>query len=229
MQAMPRPQKLTEEQEWFLSLLDLKFQQHEHRIWRMMSETNHWNGAGFETVEHEESNLGRVLDELELINADPIQNDEKEQETAEEPPENSKDTRNLRPARLGSVYVMSEVSEPEPHLKTFVKGPLDLLMGLVVVANLSVMAAVTQTDGYVADIHLGLATGSPWGLTNAEYEVAELVFFFIYISDVLARICILRSQWYYDLREGWMYMNFFDALLVTVQAFEIALLPVSES
>ena len=46
-----------------------------------------------------------------------------------------------------------------------------------------------------------------------------------YVTDVLVRMCVLRSEWYFDLREGWMYMNFFDLILVSVHTFEILLLP----
>ena len=46
-----------------------------------------------------------------------------------------------------------------------------------------------------------------------------------YVTDVLVRMCVLRSEWSFDVREGWMYMNFFDLLLVSVHTFEILLLP----
>lgn len=114
----------------------------------------------------------------------------------------------------------------DPEVKSFVKGPLDLVMGLIVVVNLSMMAAATQATGHLADVALSLASGAPWGLTEQGFETAELVFYFIYITDVVVRILVLRSEWYFDRREGWMYMNFFDLLLVSVHTFEILLLPV---
>lgn len=112
-------------------------------------------------------------------------------------------------------------------MKSFVKGPLDLVMGLIVVVNLSMMAAATQATGHLADVALSLAShGAPqWALTEQGFETAELVFYFIYITDVVVRILVLRSEWYFDRREGWMYMNFFDLLLVSVHTFEILLLP----
>eukprot|EP00438_Fugacium_kawagutii_P031324 Skav215348 [mRNA] locus=scaffold1391:406314:411966:- [translate_table: standard] len=135
-------------------------------------------------------------------------------------------SQSLRNTKFSSAYVMSEITEPDPPVKSFVKGPLDLVMGFIVVVNLSMMAAATQATGHLADVALNLASGAPWGLTEQGFETAELVFYFIYITDVVVRILVLRSEWYFDRREGWMYMNFFDLLLVSVHTFEILLLPV---
>ena len=71
---------------------------------------------------------------------------------------------------------------------------------------------------------LGLAAPGH-SVSDVGFEIAEGVFFTIYIVDVLVRIIVLRREWYYDDQEGIMFMNIFDALLVLVHAFELMLLP----
>ena len=234
---MPRPEKLTEEQEWFLSLLDLKFKEHEARIrgllnLRTQDEQLRLNELQLNPVDHSESSNGNVLNEMDAIDAEKLAEKLAENATEEDPEESKTPSKllsrsaSLRQSKFGSSYVMSEIDEPDPPVKSFVKGPLDLWMAVIVIINLTMMAAATQSTGHNADVVLGLTSGSPWGLTEQGFETAELVFYFIYVTDVLVRMCILRSEWYFDNREGWMYMNFFDLLLVSVHTFEIALLPV---
>jgi len=232
--SMPRPQKLTEEQEWFLSLLDLKFEQHEARIRGLLGASplsdhgdNDGNGDNGSVAgsmaganqEEADTALGNVLNEMEVIPQ------EESKENAKSLPRSA----SMRNTKFASAYVMSEINDPDPPIKTFVKGPLDLWMGAIVVVNLSLMAAATQSAGHMADVVLGLASGPAWGLTEQGFETAELVFYFVYVTDVLVRMCVLRSEWYFDLREGWMYMNFFDLILVSVHTFEILLLPLVAS
>lgn len=56
------------------------------------------------------------------------------------------------------------------------------------------MAAVTQSTGHLLDVALDLAEGQAWGLTEEQYELGELVFFFIYLLDVLCRFAVLRNE-----------------------------------
>lgn len=228
---MPRPEKLTEEQEWFLSLLDLKFKEHEARMRGLLNlrpqdeHQLHLNELQLNPVDHDPSSNGNVLNEMDAIEAEKLADVEEDPEESKTPSKLTRSGSN-RVTKFGSSYVMSEIDQPDPPIKSFVKGPLDLWMAMVVIINLTMMAAATQSTGHSADVALGLASGSTWGLTEQGFETAELIFYFIYVTDVLVRICILRSEWYFDNREGWMYMNFFDLLLVSVHTFEIVLLPV---
>ena len=229
--VMPRPEKLTEEQEWFLSLLDLKFKEHEARMRGLLNlrpqdeHQLHLNELQLNPVDHDPSGNGNVLNEMDAIEAEKLADVEEDPEESKTPSKLTRSGSN-RVTKFGSSYVMSEIDQPDPPIKSFVKGPLDLWMAMVVIINLTMMAAATQSTGHSADVALGLASGSTWGLTEQGFETAELIFYFIYVTDVLVRMCILRSEWYFDNREGWMYMNFFDLLLVSVHTFEIVLLPV---
>ena len=55
----------------------------------------------------------------------------------------------------------------------------------------------------------------------------RFVFFVLFLLDVLIRIWVLRREWYFDSREGFMYLNVFDACVVFVNAFELLILPMS--
>ncbi|CAJ1362551.1 unnamed protein product [Effrenium voratum] len=212
---MPRPgdQKLlTEEQQWFVTLLDRKFEQQEALLRELL-------GSRRDLPEFP-SNGGHSI---------PAKLEEKAIDGAAVASSATEEIkigarRSASAKKLGSAQVMIETMQPDPPIKTFVKGHLDGYMGLVVVINLILMAAMAQTGGHAADASLGLATGSTAELVDA-FEVAELVFFCLYVIDVVARICILRKEWYYDRLEGWMYMNMFDLVLALVHAFEILMLP----
>lgn len=129
-----------------------------------------------------------------------------------------------RAGRLG-LQVMSEKLEPDPPMKAFVKGPLDGYMGIVVLVNLIFMILETQWTAANADSMLNVGPPPEWGIGETFFQVAEYVFFSTYAIDVLVRIIILRSEWYYDKREGIMFLNVFDACVVAVNAVELLLLP----
>eukprot|EP00913_Durusdinium_trenchii_P004420 g4099.t1 len=111
------------------------------------------------------------------------------------------------------------------HSKAFVKGPLDGYMGIVVLVNLIFMILETQWTAANADSMLNVGPPPEWGIGETFFQVAEYVFFSTYAIDVLVRIIILRSEWYYDKREGIMFLNVFDACVVAVNAVELLLLP----
>eukprot|EP00439_Symbiodinium_sp_Y106_P021209 s1443_g2.t1 len=117
-----------------------------------------------------------------------------------------------------------DLTEKDPPAKTFIKNSLDAYMGLVVVINLGFMITMAQLAGDRADYELQLSASLP-AIPESVFEVAETLFFITYILDVLARVVILRKEWYYDPIEGVMFMNIFDALLVMVHAFELIILP----
>eukprot|EP00435_Cladocopium_sp_Y103_P001636 s2030_g1.t1 len=53
-------------------------------------------------------------------------------------------------SRALGTQVMSERWEPDPPMKSFVKGPLDGYMGIVVLVNLTFMIVMTQWMGRLA-------------------------------------------------------------------------------
>ncbi|CAJ1396048.1 unnamed protein product [Effrenium voratum] len=121
--------------------------------------------------------------------------------------------------------LMSEISHPEPPVIAFVKGPLDVYMGIVVCIHLAFMIAMAQLTGDTLDNDLGITSEAPtW--SPEIFDIVEVVFFCIYVVDVLVRVVILRTEWAYDHFEGLMFMNLFDAILVLVSAAELFILPV---
>jgi len=130
-----------------------------------------------------------------------------------------------RKSKFLGTQVMSEKWEPDPPLKSFVKGPLDGYMGLVVIINLGFMIAMAQWMGTAADQTLGLGPPDTSGLSEYFFEVAEYVFFTFYVLDVLVRVYVLGKEWLWDPRAGFMYLNVFDAVLVCLNVFELFVLP----
>jgi len=138
---------------------------------------------------------------------------------------NSKMSRSRKSRFLGT-QVMSERWTPDPPLKQFVKGPLDGYMGLVVIINLVFMIMMTQWMGSVADLSLGIGSveDTQW-IDEYFFEVAEYVFFTLYVMDVVVRAYVLGREWLWDPRLGFMYLNVFDAVLVCLNVFELFLFP----
>lgn len=125
--------------------------------------------------------------------------------------------------RLGK-QIMSEKFDPDPPMKVFLKRSMDSYMSIVVIVNLVAIGVMTEYQAAQADYLLGL--GDPWiGISDNTFEVAEYIFFTIYLLDLCLRMAILRHEWYFDRIEGWMYLNMFDALLVLINAFELFILP----
>ena len=123
------------------------------------------------------------------------------------------------------VTIMYEKMQPEPPVKQFVKTRLDLYMGGVVFINMIFMVVMTQWTGSRAEASLGLIPEAWPFFTDTFFEVAEYCFFALYLADVVFRIAVLRSEWYFDMQEGYMYLNMFDACLVCISTFELILLP----
>ncbi|CAE7891213.1 Scn11a, partial [Symbiodinium microadriaticum] len=117
--------------------------------------------------------------------------------------------------------ISMEFEKTEPTFASWVKGPLDAVMGVAVLSNLALLAAMSQEVGYQADVSLGLAQPGAGGMSQRDYEAIDVAFFFVYLTDVCVRMLVLRGRWLYH--HGIMYMNLFDAFLVIVHAVEIAL------
>eukprot|EP00438_Fugacium_kawagutii_P031327 Skav215351 [mRNA] locus=scaffold1391:432493:439235:- [translate_table: standard] len=239
--AMPTPQmdpKLPELDQLHIStrflveLLDTKFAKQEAVLRQLVEDQvsspvslQHLNGSRRSETEVDHEPLPNSLKEPVLEVCD-LDFPEEALTQAEEIPDRSQTTSRAaaRTVKLG-VNVMSERFEPEPPWKSFVKGPLDGYMGIVVLVNLAFMVLETQSTAGAADLALGLTTDAGRSINEDFFQIAEYIFFTMYAIDVVVRIIVLRHEWYYDPRQGFMFLNVFDACVVAVNAFELLILP----
>lgn len=112
------------------------------------------------------------------------------------------------------------------RLKSFVHGPLDVAMAVLVCIHLFFMVALIELEEGDSRFSLGLSS-EPSDASNWSefFQISEYVFFCIYLFDVVIRIYALRWGWCIDSFGGLMFMNIFDALLVVLGAFDLFLLP----
>jgi len=242
---MPRPvasekTEWSDEQKWFLTALDMKFRQQEAVIRALLESHQHLpakplydaftagdaggalNGSppaaaseappspqsdGFVSVNHTQDST--ESQELPATESQELQR------------RATKKTKSLGKATMSEMQAEEDASA----LKKIVKGPLDGYLGIIVLVNLGMMAAVAQITGHEADVSLGLAPPEIVTVAPA-FDIIESVFFAVYLLDVVVRMFVLRKEWYFDEVEGIMYMNMFDAILVLVHGFELLLLPV---
>ena len=126
-------------------------------------------------------------------------------------------------ATLG-VNFMAELREDGSRRTNFVIGILDGGMAILVCIHLALMIAMTEVEVETSRFYLGLSE-KPSDIWQNYFEIAELFFFFVYLFDVILRVCLLRSRWPYDPQHGTvMFMNLFDAFLVVVNAVELMLM-----
>ncbi|CAE7896910.1 Sodium channel protein type 10 subunit alpha [Symbiodinium microadriaticum] len=241
---MPRPvatekTELSDEQQWFLTALDMKFRQQETVIRALLESHQHFPATPFYDA-LTAGDAGGALNGSPPAAADEAppspQSDgfvsaNHTQDSAESQDLQATESQELqrratkKTKSLGKTTMSEMQTEEVPALKKFVKGPLDGYLGIVVLVNLGMMAAVAQITGHEADVSLGLSP--PEVVTAAPaFDIIEGIFFAVYLLDVVVRMIVLRKEWYFDEVEGIMYMNMFDAILVLVHGFELMLLPV---
>ena len=116
--------------------------------------------------------------------------------------------------------------DPRKALKSFVQGPLDVAMAVLVCIHLFFMVALIELEEGDSRFSLGLSS-EPSDASNWSefFQISEYVFFSIYLFDVVIRLYALRWGWCFDPFGGVMFMNIFDALLVVLGAFDLFLLP----
>ena len=133
----------------------------------------------------------------------------------------------IRRAPLSALWAgeKGKAGSLEDRLKSFMRGPFDIIIGGIVILNISFMILLTEWNGSLIDQNLGLAEPSSSWVSESFFSVTEYIFFVIFLLDVVAKVTILRHEWYYTQREGVMYLNLFDAALVLVNFFELILLP----
>ncbi|CAE7023046.1 Cacna1g [Symbiodinium natans] len=242
---MPRPNnekiEANNEREWLLSVLDMKFR-HQEAVIRELLQVQ-----GLQQIP-----LHPILDFADGSDTGPGWSTKVQATACSDPPSSpgltstqegqqdyteSHDTSGSQ-SRVGkksskgiSKHMKAEMSQQQAadsRCKTFVKGPLDGYLGIVVLLNLGLMAAVAQITGHEADVSLGLSPPETVEL-GPGFDVAEAIFFTIYVFDVALRMVVLKKEWIYDDAEGIMFMNMFDAVLVLVHGFELLLLPLMVS
>ncbi|CAE7896908.1 Sodium channel protein type 11 subunit alpha [Symbiodinium microadriaticum] len=234
-----------EEQLWFLGVLDRKFQEQETAIRDLLlsiarpdvgqpfrerrTDLSVTAPMASDNMQSPRSSLARVREVRVTALSDTSDAYEGMKSEATPPaasPSNASasGTPNGKRSKALARAMNDDLTDKDPPAKAFIKHSLDAYMGLVVVINLGLMITMAQLSGDRADYELQLSASLP-AIPDSVFEVADNLFFIIYILDVLARIIVLRKEWYYDPIEGVMFMNIFDALLVMVHAFELIILP----
>lgn len=176
------PDQLHISTRFLVELLDTKFAKQEAVLRQLVEDQvspvslRHLEGSETKGRDGHEPPLPKTLKEpvLEVCDLDFPD----EALTQEEIPDRSQNTSRAaaRTVKLG-VNVMSERFDPEPPWKSFVKGPLDGYMGIVVLVNLTFMVLETQSTAGAADLALGLATDAGWSISEDFFQVAEYIFF----------------------------------------------------
>ncbi|CAE7316710.1 Scn11a, partial [Symbiodinium necroappetens] len=135
---------------------------------------------------------------------------------------------------LKKVDIMEGMTE-KARMMTFFSfienGPLDMIMGTIVISNAAVMFVQSQWLGALASDALGLTTGAAaaWGEnTGSTFETIETVYIVIYMIELVIRILVLRSAWAWSAEGGIQYANLMDAVITTISAVSTFLLSQSD-
>eukprot|EP00434_Breviolum_minutum_P020198 symbB.v1.2.017811.t1/scaffold1395.1/size121899/3 len=226
---MPRPLKeddlaeLTDQQEWFVRLLDRKFQQQERQLREMLMHFGQ-DGSSFTFNVTEAEKAPLVTASMEIVESERPEVDAKKSRSEGKNSDGKDPKEKSSKQRRTLARVMGEDLQ-DPPVKAWVKTSLDAYMGLIVVVNLSLMMVSAQIAGSRADYSLDLSSQEPPMLVEDVIHVLDFFFFGIYILDVLVRMVVLKKEWLLDPLDGIMYMNIFDAGLVLVHGLELLVLP----
>mmetsp|Transcript_58652 Transcript_58652/g.137229 ORF Transcript_58652/g.137229 Transcript_58652/m.137229 type:complete len:657 (+) Transcript_58652:32-2002(+) len=135
---------------------------------------------------------------------------------------------------LKKVDIMEGMTE-KARMMTFFSfienGPLDMIMGTIVISNAAVMFVQSQWLGALASDALGLTSGAAasWGEnTGSTFETIETVYIVIYMIELVVRIVVLRSAWAWTAEGGIQYANLMDAVITTISAVSTFLLSQSD-
>jgi len=116
-------------------------------------------------------------------------------------------------------------------LQGFVRGPLDIIIGVVLLLSLCCSILELQLLGKEADASLGIvAEGTPPSIISREVvDASAYVFASVYSVELLLRITVLRKSWLFDEHTGINYANVFDAVTVLGSVVELLLIETLES
>ncbi|CAE7676036.1 Scn11a [Symbiodinium pilosum] len=126
---------------------------------------------------------------------------------------------------------MTEKAKTMTFFSFIENGPLDMIMGTIVISNAAVMFVQSQWLGSVASDALGITTNeaSSWGPNAGQtFESIETVYIVIYMIELLVRILVLRSSWAWTAEGGIQYANLMDAVITTISAVSTFLLSQSD-
>lgn len=112
----------------------------------------------------------------------------------------------------------------QARLRTFVAGNLDVFTGIVVVLNLLVMVVEGEYLATLADASLGVTSYSTWSPGTGDIlQQCEYVFVFIYLIDLILRLLVLRSEFFYTELERIHWFNILDGCIVIMNVADVIL------
>eukprot|EP00930_Biecheleria_cincta_P096507 TRINITY_DN88346_c0_g1_i1.p1 TRINITY_DN88346_c0_g1~~TRINITY_DN88346_c0_g1_i1.p1 ORF type:complete len:593 (+),score=104.24 TRINITY_DN88346_c0_g1_i1:62-1840(+) len=102
----------------------------------------------------------------------------------------------------------------------FVNGPLDMIMGWVIILNAVVLVIQSEWMGWQAEFSLGLQeTESLDWLVG--FKVTEHIFMVLYIVELVLRLMVLRGRWLFTHNFGIKYTNLLDAAIIAVSGVDL--------
>lgn len=110
-------------------------------------------------------------------------------------------------------------------------GPLDMIMGSIVISNAVVMFIHSQWLGTLASASLGQPESGlfNWGAEAGEtFEQIEMVYIIVYLVELAARIGVLRCGWAWSAEQGIQWANLLDAAICIISAITLFFLNSSD-
>lgn len=109
-------------------------------------------------------------------------------------------------------------------------GPMDMIMGTIVISNAIVMFVQSQWLGAVASASVGIGDDplSSWGNAGETFEDIETVYIVIYLVELVVRISVQRLGWAWNAETGIQYTNLLDAGICLISAITMFLLNSSD-
>lgn len=102
----------------------------------------------------------------------------------------------------------------------FVNGPLDMIMGWVIILNAVALVVQSEWMGWKAELSLGLReTDDPHWLVG--FKIAEHIFMVLYIIELVLRLMVLRSRWLFTRDCEIKYANLLDAFIVAISGVDL--------
>eukprot|EP00913_Durusdinium_trenchii_P025560 g23991.t1 len=109
-------------------------------------------------------------------------------------------------------------------------GPMDMIMGTIVISNAIVMFVQSQWLGAVASASVGIGDDplSSWGNAGETFEDIETVYIVIYLVELVVRISVQRLGWAWNAETGIQYTNLLDAGICLISAITMFFLNSSD-
>jgi len=152
----------------------------------------------------------------------------------------TKDVPHLKSSQLKKIHgalkrvsLVDDISSKarKMTITSFVEsGPMDMIMGLIVISNAAVMFVQAQWMGTLANVALGITESSAfWGEDTGDmFETIETSYIVLYIIELVIRVLVLRTAWAWSAEGGIQYANLLDAIITIISAVSTFLLSQSE-